>query len=161
MSSLPLQFLLLTVAGWMTRNQNYMTEYLVAENAVLREQLRGQRIRYTDAQRRKLAIAANKLGRRELSMLDTLVTPRTLQGWYRRLVAKKYDGTARRGPGGRRKPADVVELVLRMAQENSGWGYTRIRGALFNLGHDIGRNTIKRILLDAKRMSWSAFLRAH
>ncbi|HEX7451747.1 MAG TPA: integrase core domain-containing protein [Polyangiaceae bacterium] len=165
-----MQFLLLTVAGWMTRNQNCMTEYLIAENAVLREQLRGQRIRYTDAQRRKLAIAANKLGRRELSMLDTLVTPRTLLGWYRKLVAKKYDGTARRGPGGRRKPADVVELVLRMARENSGWGYTRIRGALFNIGHDNGRNTIKRILLEAgmdpapergKRMSWSAFLRAH
>jgi putative transposase len=170
MSSLPLQFLLLTVAGWMTRKQNAVTEYLVAENAVLREQIRGRRIRYTDAQRRKLAIVAKKLGRKELSMLDTLVTPRTLLGWYRKLVAKKYDGTARRGPGGRRKPADVVELVLRMARENSGWGYTRIRGALFNIGHDIGRNTIKRILLDAgiapahergKRMSRSAFLRAH
>jgi putative transposase len=170
MSSLPLQFLLLTMAGWMTRKQNCVTEYVVAENAVLREQLRGRRIRYTDAQRRKLAIAAKQLGCKELSMLDTLVTPRTLLGWYRKLVAKKYDGTARRGPGRRRKPADVVELVLRMARENSGWGYTRIRGALFNIGHDIGRNTIKRILLDAgiapapergKRMSWSAFLRAH
>jgi len=61
MSSLPLQFLLVTVAGWMTRNQNCVNEYLVAGNAVLREQLRGQRIRYPDAQRRKLAIAANKL----------------------------------------------------------------------------------------------------
>jgi transposase InsO family protein len=57
-----------------------------------------------------------------------------------------------------------------MAKENSTWGYTRIRGALFNLGHEIGRNTIKRILLEAgidpapersKRTSWSAFLRAH
>jgi putative transposase len=57
-----------------------------------------------------------------------------------------------------------------MAKENSTWGYTRICGALFNLGHEIGRNTIKRILLEAgidpapersKRLSWSAFLRAH
>jgi putative transposase len=57
-----------------------------------------------------------------------------------------------------------------MARENSSWGYTRIRGALSNLGHDIGRNTIKRILLEdgmdpaperSKRPSWSAFLRAH
>jgi putative transposase len=57
-----------------------------------------------------------------------------------------------------------------MARENSGWGYTHIRGARFNIGNDIGRNTIKRILLDAgiapaperaKCMSWSAFLRAH
>jgi hypothetical protein len=62
-------------------NQHAVTEYLIAENAVLREQLRGRRIRYTDAQRRKLARAAKKLGRKGLSMLDTLVTPRTLLGW--------------------------------------------------------------------------------
>lgn len=56
------------------------------------------------------------------------------------------------------------------AKENPTWGYTRIRGALYNLGHEIGRNTIKRILLEAgmapapersRRTSWSAFLRAH
>jgi len=55
-------------------------------------------------------------------MLDTLVTPRTLLAWYRKLVAKKYDGTARRAPGGRRKPADVVELVLRTAREKQRLG---------------------------------------
>lgn len=57
-----------------------------------------------------------------------------------------------------------------MARGNPGWGYTRIRGALYNLGHDIGRNTIKRILLDngidpaplrVKVMSWKIFLSAH
>ena len=77
------------------------------------------------------------------------MTPDTLLRWYRRLVAQKYDGTGRRGPNKPSRTAHVVELVLRMAHENSGWGYTRIRGALSNLGHDIGRNTIKRILLDA------------
>ena len=93
MSSLPLQFLLLTVAGWMTRDQRRVTEYLLAENKVLRQQLRGQRIRYTDAQRRRLALAAMKLGRRALLRIDTLVTPDTLLRWYRRLVAKKYDSS--------------------------------------------------------------------
>jgi transposase InsO family protein len=57
-----------------------------------------------------------------------------------------------------------------MARQNSTWGYTRIRGALYNLGHDIGRNTIKRILLDngldpaplrGRTMSWETFLKAH
>jgi transposase InsO family protein len=170
MSSSPLQFLLLTMAGWMTRDQRAVTEYLIAENVVLREQLGGKRLRFTDAQRRRLAIAAKKLGRKALLTMDTLVTPKTLLGWYRELVAKKYDGSARRGPGRPHKPADVVELVLRMARDNRGWGYTRIRGALSNLGHDIGRNTVKRVLLAAgldpapersKRLSWSAFLRAH
>ena len=55
-----------------------------------------------------------------------------------------------------------------MARENPRWGYTRIRGALYNLGHEIGRNTIKRILLDngfdpmrKRGMSWKTFLKAH
>jgi hypothetical protein len=145
-------------------------EYLIAENTVLRERLGSKRVRYTDAQRRRLAIAAKKVGRKALSKLDTLVTPQTLLRWYRRLVAKKYDGSSRRGPGRPGTAVDIVEPVLRMARDNGGWGYTRIRGALSNLGHDIGRNTIKRILLEAgmdpapersTRMSWSAFLRAH
>jgi putative transposase len=59
---------------------------------------------------------------------------------------------------------------VRIAREYSSWGYTRIRGALYNLGHDIGRNTIKRILSDNgidpaplrhRGMSWATFLRAH
>jgi hypothetical protein len=55
-----------------------------------------------------------------------------------------------------------------MARENPRWGYTRIRGALDNLGHEIGRNTIKRILLDngfdvvrRRGISWETFLKAH
>jgi transposase InsO family protein len=55
-----------------------------------------------------------------------------------------------------------------MARENPRWGYTRIRGALDNLGHEIGRNTIQRILLEngfdpirRRGMSWETFLRAH
>jgi putative transposase len=85
MPNLPLQFLLLTIASWMTRDHQRVTDYLLAENALLREQLRGQRIRYTDAQRRRLATAAKKLGRKALKRLDTLVTPDTLLRWYRRL----------------------------------------------------------------------------
>ena len=107
MSTLPLQFLLLTVAGWMTRDHEKVTAYLLAENAVLREQLRGRRFRYTDAQRCRLATAAKKLGRRALKQLDTLVTPDTLMRWYRQLVAAKYDSSARRRNGQSRRPADV------------------------------------------------------
>jgi hypothetical protein len=45
-----------------------------------------------------------------------------------------------------RTPVDIERLIVRMASSNPRWGYTRIRGALRNLGHEIGRNTIKRIL---------------
>jgi hypothetical protein len=66
MSCSPLHFLLLTIAGWMSRDHQRITEYLLAENTVLREQLRGHRIRYTDAQRHRLAAATKKLGRKAL-----------------------------------------------------------------------------------------------
>ena len=65
---------------------------------------------------------------------------------------------------------DVAALVVRMAVENPQWGYTRIRGALSNLGHEIARTTVKRILHDhgidpaperSRRMPWKTFLQAH
>jgi hypothetical protein len=64
----------------------------------------------------------------------------------------------------------VQQVAVRFASENPSWGYSRIRGALRNLGHELGRNTIKRILLDhgmeptparRKRMPWKTFLKAH
>jgi len=57
-----------------------------------------------------------------------------------------------------------------MARENPGWGYTRIRDAMNGLGHEIGRTTVKRILLDhgiepaperRKKTPWRTFLKAH
>ena len=65
---------------------------------------------------------------------------------------------------------DVAELVVRMAVENPTWGYTRIRGALANLGHEFARITVKRTLHDhgidaapegSRRMPWKTFLQAH
>jgi putative transposase len=97
------------------------------------------------------------------------VTPDTLLQWYRRLIAKKYDGSKSRTVGRPRTAAEIEE-ILRMARQNPTWGYTRIRGALCNLGYGIGRNTIKRILLEngldpaplrGRTMSWKTFLKAH
>ena len=65
---------------------------------------------------------------------------------------------------------DVAALVVRMAVEKPQWGYTRIRGALSNLGHEIARTTVKRILHDhgidpaperSRRLPWKTFLQAH
>jgi putative transposase len=66
--------------------------------------------------------------------------------WHRRLIAQKYDGSAKRQPGRPRKVDEVETLVVRMANENRNGGYRRIQGALFNLGHDIARSTIAAIL---------------
>jgi putative transposase len=54
----------------------------------------------------------------------------------------KYDGSEQRRPGRPNKLDELRELVVRMAQENPGWGYTRIRDALGNLEHEIARGTV-------------------
>ncbi len=139
MSNLPLQFLMMIFAGWVNRSQQDVIEYLQAETRVLREQLGDGRLLLTDGQRRRLARRAKDIGRKGLFEISTLVTPDTLLRWYRRLIARKYDGSETRRLGRPKTAAEIGKLILRMAQENPGWGYTRIRGALRNVGHEIGR----------------------
>ena len=115
---------------------------------MLREKLGARRLRLTDDQRRRLAAKAKAMCRDNLKEIADLVTPDTLLRWYRDLIVAKYDGTKGRGPGRPRVMETIRELVLTMAKENSSWGYTRICGALANMGHEVGRNTVKRILAE-------------
>jgi putative transposase len=165
-----LQFLLMVVAGWLHRQQAATIDYLKAENRMLRARLGGRRIVSTDAERRQLAEKARALGRKTLHELGTIVTPETLLRWHRELVARKWTFVERRNPGRPRICEELVALVVRMAKDNRGWGYTRIQGAMANLGYKLGRGTIGRILKEhgiepaperGKGMSWSVFLKAH
>ena len=89
---LPIQFLLLMLIGWVSHQQRDVIEYLQAENMAFREQLRGKRLRFTDAQRRRLARKAKPLGRRRLNELSTIVSPDALLRWYRELVrVERFD----------------------------------------------------------------------
>ena len=110
-----LQFLVVAVAGWINQQQRDVIDYLQEENRVLREQLGPGRLRFTDAQRRRLAAQATSLGRRVLRDLHTLVTPDTLLRWHRQLIARKYDGSGRRGPGRPRVMDTIRRLIVRMA----------------------------------------------
>lgn len=166
----PLQFLLIVFSGWVNQEQQAIIDYLREENAVLREQLGGRRIRFTDAQRRRLAVKGKALGRKVLSEVAGIVSPDTVLRWYRRLVAKKYDGSKKRGPGRPSTKKELADLVVRMAVENPTWGYTRIRDGLNHLGHEIGRTTVQRILSDHgiepapernRKTSWKSFINAH
>src|ERR1700692_3716771 len=87
----PLHLLLVIFAGWVNRHQLDVIEYLQEENRVLKERLGGRRIRFTDAERRRLARKAHALGRKVLNELHTLVTPDTLLRWYREMVACKWN----------------------------------------------------------------------
>jgi len=138
-----LQFLVVAMAGWINQQQRDVIDYLQEENRVLREQLAPQRLRFTDAQRRRLAAKAKTLGRKALAESDTRVTPDTLLAWHRRLIAQTYDGRRRRGPGRPRVMHEIRQLIVQMATENLDWGSTRIRGALANLGHHVARGTIR------------------
>ncbi len=142
----PFRFVLTAIAGWMNQRQLQMIDYLREENRVLREQLGSRRLRLNDDQRRRLAAKGKVLGRKVLAELATIVTPETLLAWHRKLIAAKYDGTSKRGPGRPRTGFEIEALVVRMAQENRDWGCRRIKGALSNLGHDLARSTIAEIL---------------
>src|SRR5690349_11377521 len=142
----PFSFLVTCIAGWMNQHQHCVINYLIEENRVLRQQIFRRRLRFNDDQRRRLAVKAKKLSRKILAQVATAVTPETLLAWHRKLIAKKYDGSAQRTAGRPRTAAEIATLVTRMAEENRDWGYRRIQGALANLGHLLAHNTIADIL---------------
>jgi putative transposase len=166
----PFRFVVIAIAGWMNQKQQYAIDYLREENRVLREQLGSRRLRFTDDQRRRLAVKAKLVGRRVLDEIADLVTPDTLLAWHRKLIAKKYDGSGKRGPGRPRTANEIENLVVRMAQENRDWGYRRILGAMSNLGHNLGRGTVANILKKhgiepapdrIRKTTWKEFLTRH
>jgi transposase InsO family protein len=96
------------------------------------------------------------------------VTPETLLRWHRRIVARRWMYSHRR-PG--RPPIEraVRELILRLARENSHWGYARIVGELRKLGITVSATLVRNVLARAGlspapergASSWRSFLRQH
>jgi len=114
-------------------------------------------------------VRGKAIGRRALAEVASLVTPDAILRWHRQLIAEKWTHK-RRTPGRPRIMEVITDLVVRMARENPRWGYTRIRGALRNIGHRVGRTTIANIVKNngidpaperGKRTTWSQFLKAH
>ena len=100
-------------------------EYLAAENEILRSKITG-RIRFTDAERIRLAKLGHELGRKALEDVAAIVKPETILEWFRRLVAKKFDSSSSpRKPGRPRTPEEIEELIVRMARENPSWALPR------------------------------------
>jgi transposase InsO family protein len=106
------------------------------------------------------------VGRAALREIATIATPDTLLRWHRQLIARKWTYTSKSGRRG--VLFEIRQLVVRMAAENPTWGYTRIQGALQNVGHRVARSTIRRILKAAglppvpqRPTSWQTFLNAH
>jgi len=161
-----LRTVLMALTGWLERREREAIAYLIEENRLLRRQLGNRRLRLTDDDRRRLAARAHRVGRCALRDLATVATPDTLLRWHRQLIARKWT-YAPRSPR-RGVLAEIRRLVVRMAKENPTWGYTRIQGALKNVGHRVGRSTIARMLkahglppVPHRPTSWQTFLKAH
>lgn len=163
----PLRALLFTVSGWVNRHQQYVIEYLVEENRVLKERLDGKALRLNDDQRRRLAVKAKRLGRKMLNKVATIVTPDTLMRWHRRLIAAKWTyATKHVGRPGLMKA--IRALIVRFAVNNPSWGYCRIQGELEDVGHRVASTTIANVLkkngikpAPDRPSSWRTFLRCH
>src|SRR5262252_7686573 len=138
--------LLAYVTGLINQRLLLQCEYLIAENRILRSHVSG-RLRLSDSERSTLAEIGKRLGRKALAQVACVAKPDTILAWYRKLVAKKFDGSQhRRYPG--RPPIEpkLEELIIKMARENSGWGYDRIVGALSNLGYTVSDQTVGNVL---------------
>ena len=106
--------LLLALTGWLERREREALAYVIEENRLLRRQLGGRRLRFTDDDRRRLAVRAFRVGRRALREIATIVTPDTLLRWHRRLVARKWTYATPRSSR-RGVLAEIRQLVVRMA----------------------------------------------
>ena len=162
--------LLASITGSVDEQLLLRNEYLVAENGILRDQIKG-RLHLSDAERTTLAEIGQKLGKQVLEEGAKVAKPATIVGWHRQLVAQKFDGSMQRKSLGRsRVNKELEDLVVRMAQENRSWGYDRIAGALAHLGYDISDQTVGNILkrrglppapARQKTTTWKEFIRRH
>jgi len=158
------------ITGTVDQELLLRNEYLAAENRILRAQIKG-RLLLTAVEKQTLADIGYRLGRKALEDVANAAKPDTILGWYRKLIARKFDGSkARRDPGRPRTEPELEQLVVRMAKENVGWGYDRIVGALANLGYTLSDETVANILRrhgippapERKHTTtWKDFIRAH
>jgi hypothetical protein len=162
--------LLAYVTGLVNQKLLLQNEYLVAENRILRAHLPA-RMRLSDPERSTLAEIGKRLGRAALQQVACVAKPDTILAWYRRLIARKFDGSKLRTSPGRPRIAPELEaLIVRFARENSGWGYDRIVGALANLGHAVSDQTVGNILRRygiqpapkrSQNTTWKDFIASH
>ena len=158
------------VTGTVDQEVLARNEYLAADNRILKAQQKG-RLKLSDAERATLGEIGHRLGRKVLGEVATVARPDTILAWYRKLVARKFDGSnAHKGPGRPRITREVEQLIVRMAEENCSWGYDRIVGALANLGYEVSDQTVGNVLRrhgmppapERKRTTtWQAFIRTH
>jgi putative transposase len=155
---------LLVLLGRRDRAKELEILVLRHELSILRRQ--AGRPRFETHDRILLAAFSRMLPRHSWAAFS--VRPETLLSWHRRLVFRRWTYPHRR-PGRPPISRDVRDLTLRLARENSSWGYLRIAGELHKLGIAVSASSVRNILVKAglppaprrDSQSWRNFLRAH
>lgn len=136
---------------------------------VLERQLGGEKVRFSPNDRAFLAALLHRLPSQVLRRIRLVVRPDTVLRWHRDLVARRHAARSRpKRPGRPRTVRSIRLMVLRLARENSNWGYRRIHGELLVLGVTVAASTVWEILKEAgidpapERTSstWAGFLRS-
>src|SRR3954452_19617352 len=134
--------------------------------AVLQRQV--DRPRLASPDRAFLAALLRRLSRRRLRQLHLIVSPDTVLRWHRDLLRRHHARASRsKRPGRPPTVRSIKSLILRLAEENTSWGYRRVHGELAALGIKVAASTVWEILKDAgidpvpgrDRLTWPAFLR--
>ena len=130
-----------------------------------------KRILLTNSQRMRVAAKAKRLSRKMMEKCTILFTPDTILGWYRKLIAEKYDGSKNRTKVGRpRITEEIVNLVIMFKEENPRWGFQKITDQIVYLGYIISKSTVKNILIEngydpepdlTIKTTWHEFIRSH
>jgi len=154
-------------------NQDQIIAFQQIQLDALREQLRDKgvkRVIFTRDQKKRLARAAKPIIDLLRKIKISIVKPDTLIKWNNKMKAKKWDYSDKR-KGALTFTDDTKTLVIKLATENSSWGYLRIHGELKKLGHRISVTSVRKILHQAaiptapqrKGMSptWKQFLQGH
>ena len=156
-------FELLVLLGRKDRAKELEILVLRHELSILRRQ--AGRTRFETHDRILLAALSRMLPRHSWAAFS--VRPETLLAWHRRLVARRWT-YPHRGPGRPPINREVRDLILRLARENSSWGYLRIAGELRKLGIAVSPSSVRNILVAAglppaprrDSQSWRSFLQA-
>ena len=158
-----------TITRLLCRELTLQNEYLREENKILRSRV-SKRITFTDDERRILVQSAIAMGRNLMEQVVTIVQPKTILIWQRKLENQKWNYSDRRkkNPGRPRIAQDIEALVCKMARENE-WGYARIQGELEKLDITISKSSVANILRrnglppspERKGLTWREFLARH
>ncbi len=158
-----------TITRLLCRELTLQNEYLRLENKILKSKI-NKRLSFTDDERRTLVEAALAMGRNLMEQVVTIVQPKTIFAWQRKLEDEKWDYSDRRknNPGRPRISVNIEGLVCKMARENE-WGYARIQGELKKLDITLSKSSVANILRrnglppspEREGLSWREFLDRH